>query len=384
MIVMSSSASTPFLHNDRKPSIYARAFAKELGANPEDTDENILDFLRSLPAKTIVEKTILFKDWDVTNPLPWKPNVDAYSSRPFLPKSFQELVQSGNFPKNIPILAGVNSEEGLILSAPFHKSPKRWNLLFQQWDTWAPQLFFNREADLVTESDRLCVAKIKDKYFNVAEDKKIPDCTDGNLRSLEQIFTTSIFHAPLARDLKLLVHEGVRVYSYLFSYQGSMTLVDIFRLPFMKMILNFSGRHMGAKLYQKKLGVCHGDDLFYLFPFNMSGFPNPLKTNSDRLTSSLMLSLWTNMAKFGNPNPLSQRDLGIIWEPLSPEGNELYLRIGSGLTLENDQALKSRVDHWNKLMEVNKFQTSSKKVPQIHAVIAEKRNLVMDPDQLFS
>ena len=83
-----------------------------------------------------------------------------------------------------------------------------------------------------------------------------------------------------------------------------MTLVDIFRLPLMKMLVNFSGRYFGAKLYQRQLGVCHGDDLFYLFPFSIAGFPNPLKTEKDKLTSKRMLAMWGNMARCGNPTPM--------------------------------------------------------------------------------
>ena len=122
---MSASASTPFLHNDRSPWTYAKAMAKALGANPDDPIEDILTHMRSLPARDIVEKSTMFKDWDVTNPLPWKPNVDSYASRSFLPKPWAQLVKQGYANPLVPLIAGVNTEEGLILSAPFHKSPKR-------------------------------------------------------------------------------------------------------------------------------------------------------------------------------------------------------------------------------------------------------------------
>ena len=74
---------------------------------------------------------------------------------PFLPAPFSTLVKEGSFDPSIPIFAGVNSEEGLILSAPFHKSAKRWRLLFKGWDKWAPQLFFNRETELVNKVIRV-------------------------------------------------------------------------------------------------------------------------------------------------------------------------------------------------------------------------------------
>ena len=367
------------MHNDREPSVYGMAFAKHLGCRDATTPERALKFLRSLPAKTLVEKSTLFKDWDAASPMPWKPSPDSFSKTSFMPLPFVDAVRAGNYPKEIPILIGTNSEEGLIISAQFHKSRKRWDLFFKQWSTWAPQLFFTRESDLVTEADKSCVNKIRQKFFNNLD--SVPDLNESNLRKMEQILSTAIFQAPLSRDVDLLVEQGSTVYQYLFSYQGSMTMVDIFRLPLMKMILNFSGRHLGTKLYQKRLGVCHGDDLFYLFPFGMSGFPTPLKTESDIQTSRNVLRLWTQMVKTGSPNGAGN---GIPeWKPVSKEDRK-YMKITSGLTMEDDPVLRKRCEFWNRLCEVNLFTTTTQPIKEIHSLVAEKRNLVMDPTQLFS
>ena len=56
------------------------------------------------------------------------------------------------------------------------------------------------------------------------------------------------------------------MFSYNFAYVGSMTLTELFRLPTTKLFFNFSGRFFGAKLFQKKLGPCHGDDLVSMGP----------------------------------------------------------------------------------------------------------------------
>ena len=76
---MSASASTPFMHNDRVASAYGRAFVDAVGGAKGDNNgvDKILKRLRSLPARALVEKTSLFKDWDVSNPMPWKPVVDS-------------------------------------------------------------------------------------------------------------------------------------------------------------------------------------------------------------------------------------------------------------------------------------------------------------------
>ena len=53
-------------------------------------------------------------DWDVVNPMPWKPVVDGFSSTPFLPMSFADSIKRGNFPAEVPFIVGFTSEEGLV------------------------------------------------------------------------------------------------------------------------------------------------------------------------------------------------------------------------------------------------------------------------------
>ena len=125
---------------------------------------------------------------------------------------------------------------------------------------------------------------------------------------MEQLLSTAIFLGPMVKDIQLLVNHGVQVYSFEFAYSGSMTLCDLFRLPPMKTFLNIFGRHTGMRLYRKSsLGVCHGDDLFYVFPFGMPGFPKPLKTPNDNKVS----------------NPISIDSLFLLLDTLN---NHLYIK----------------------------------------------------------
>ena len=110
-----------------------------------------------------IEGTTLFKDWDVPNPLQWKPSLDPESNEPFMPIPFEQAIKEGLFDKNIPILTGCTSEEGLVFSTPFLKSPRRWRMLFENWYHWAPLLFFNRYPLKRTHykrfAQKLCTAK---------------------------------------------------------------------------------------------------------------------------------------------------------------------------------------------------------------------------------
>jgi carboxylesterase type B len=45
-------------------------------------------------------------------------------------------------------------------------------------------------------------------------------------------------------------------------------------------------------------GVCHADDLMYLFPFG-DLFPGTKLKETDEKTVDLMITLWTNFARTG-------------------------------------------------------------------------------------
>ena len=87
-----------------------------------------------------------------------------------MPRTFENAINEGYYDKTVKVISGVNSEEGLILSAQFHKSPQRWNLLWNDWERWGPLILFNREADLITEKDREKIMIAKEKFFNIQND----------------------------------------------------------------------------------------------------------------------------------------------------------------------------------------------------------------------
>ena len=413
VVALSGSASTPFLHNDRKPALYARRFAKEFGLNSDAPAKTLVEQLQIFSEKEIVKKTTVFKDWDNTLPLPWKPGLDSHARNPFMPISFEDAIHSGNFNKKIPILAGTMGEEGLILSAPFHKSSKRWKLFFRQWDKWAPQLFFNREAELITESDVAIVDRAFRHYFpveatrgslnrpndleaqqNIEEDDAIlasgpsaadslqlnekyviPQYTDSNLKKLEEILTTSWFHAPLVNDLERLVSAGSIAYTFKFCYQGSFSMVDIFRLPTFKMGLNLVGRYLGMKFYRKKLGTCHSDDLVYIFP--MKRLPKPLVTDKDVHMSSLLTSYITNFAKFGTPTPKRNDENEtqlFTWPTVKSCENDTVLFDEEGNVTAQKDKDEDRNHVWNNLIDSHSFRTSSAQIINLHDKVAEFRN----------
>ena len=73
IISFSGTPSTPFLHFDRKPNCYARTFSKHLlrkkltsKESNDISDEELLNRMRDVSAKTITENSCFFKDWDIS------------------------------------------------------------------------------------------------------------------------------------------------------------------------------------------------------------------------------------------------------------------------------------------------------------------------------
>lgn len=210
---------------------------------------------------------------------------------------------------------------------------------------------------------------------------------DGSMKIMEQLFTTAIFHGPMVKDMSLLASKGVKIYAFEFGYQGSMTLADIFRLSPMKLFVNFFGRHIGTNLYQKDLGVCHGDDLFYIFPFSMFGFPKSLKNRSDKLTSQRLLTFITNFALSSNPGNVNS----VEWKNLLPSADpekfhvmKINKEVKFGVLEPNQQR---RIRFWLDNIDPNGEKGSSwsqEPVNKIYHVIAERRSSILDSQQLFT
>ena len=284
-------------------------------------------------------------------------------------RSFAESVAAGDFARDVPILTGVTADEGLILAAPFFKDKRKWTKLFREWDKWAPQNFFNRETDLVTDHDVAAARRIREKFFGSAASDQVPEYNDENLKKLAKIFSLSTFCGTLATDTRLLAEAGTKVYSYKLNHEGTMTMLDIFRLPLPKLLLNFTGRYLGFKAFRRRLGVCHSDDLLYLFP--MGPLPNALRTEADRRVSRHMTAMWCQFAASGDPAP--------EWRPLGgrEEGDRCgaYLVIDADLAMEDGEERRREEQEWNEIVASCRFPCGSSRAPvsNFHKKVAVDR-----------
>ena len=359
VIALSGTCSSSLLLNDRTPRTYACAVAQKLGYKGDlSSPDLVLEFLQQQPAVDILKQSTLFLDWDYVNPMPWVPIQDSFSSNPFLPRSFHEAVKAGEFMK-VPVVMGLCKDEGLILSAPFYRNRKRWNSLVRNWEQWAPLIFLFRERELQTQQDADIAKEIGRFYFGPDTDVSSLEADDANLKKLTEMYSMSCFYSGFDEDSKLLARSSSEVYSFILTHPPDFSLMDIFRLSLPNLSLMFTCRSLGFNPFKKEFGVCHGDDLNYLFPMNPPGFPKTVVTPGQVAVQQHLVDLVASFATTSKPqfNDENHQD---IWKPVNPDLGE-YLNLGVELRMERDPELARQMKFWQKIMNSQKHRILSER-----------------------
>ena len=81
------SNSAPMQIMGKRPKLYARTYAESLGCETSDSSEQVLEKLQALPVGKLQSNFNMAGSWADMVPSPWKPLVDAWSSKPFMPKN---------------------------------------------------------------------------------------------------------------------------------------------------------------------------------------------------------------------------------------------------------------------------------------------------------
>jgi bile salt-stimulated lipase len=98
-------------------------------------------------------------------------------------------------------------------------------------------------------------------------------------------------------------------------------------------------------LLQNYEGAVHADDIPYLF--QITSVPAPLLPSNPAIaTRRLMVRLWTNFAKTGNPTPPNDPIATVQWSPV--EGNQQYYEIGARV-FQGTNPHGERMYFWNSL-----------------------------------
>ena len=156
----------------------------------------------------------------------------------------------------------------------------------------------------------------------------VDNINEDNWQGMVDMFTDAGWLYGTHKMVNYLANHGVTVFQYILTYQGKHSLTQLYGLD--------------------TIGVCHGDDLFYIW--ELSPF---LVTDEDLLVSNTMTDAWVNFAMYGDPTPSNSK---LSWTPVDPEmSNSLNFWNISGPepVMQRNSKLDERMNLWNKVMGHN-------------------------------
>ncbi|XP_023016954.2 esterase E4 isoform X1 [Leptinotarsa decemlineata] len=288
---------------------------------PTQPRKDMVECLRKVDPVTIIEQDEIFKVWDYDPMIPFKPSVEPKHEGAFLPDHPLNLIKSGQS-MDVPIIVGLNTEDGSLKVAGY----ENFNLTSEfdeRFDELVPISF---GFDRYVENTDTITRNLRKFYFG---NKKIDSSTIGDVVNL---YTDGWFLKGADDVVRLQTkYYQSPVYYYLFGYRGSTSMTKIF--------------NGGDTDY----GVCHADELQYLFPLGDGLFPDVPPSEEDKRTAELLTTLWANFAKTGNPSPEVTDIIPELWTPYSLK-NENYYYIDEKSTEMRSGIYPERIQLWRSVI----------------------------------
>ena len=160
-----------------------------------------------------------------------QPVVDAgWSASPFLPAPAKQLLQSGNFPREVAVLLGCNAQEGLLFTQLILGLPPSIELFTQNWGVWGPILILQRKFLEISQVDQELAETILEFYCDGR------NVTLEQLPCLTDMFTDAFFwvshtvsqtthdllQVGMDRYVELhLAHSTAPLYQYINQYRDA-------------------------------------------------------------------------------------------------------------------------------------------------------------------
>ena len=272
---------SPFAFNSVKKAIDKTNITAGKLSCDTTSSKRMMDCLRSKSAQSIIDKF----DWRNTGPI-----IDRY----FIYDTPKNLRRSGKFNK-VPLISGFNSHEGA------HNTPQKFHPPRDITTSVLREFINNFVENHILQDNNKTAVIIEDAIeFQYTPWSKTPD-SPSLRQEIVNIMSDYYVAAPTLGVLG--IHSALApTYMFEFNHRSAESDTDAW------------------------MGVAHGENTPYVFgaPFLNSTALN--FTNEDRNISRLIMTLYANFAKYGNPTPY--RVHGVIWDRFNT-ASKLYLRINN-------------------------------------------------------
>nr|AEL33699.1 carboxylesterase CXE26 [Spodoptera littoralis] len=305
--------------NEWSYNLYARQRAFQLGKLlGKDTDDpkELLEFLRSVPAKSLINiqlPLLELKYNDLLDSILFGPVIEKVGSdkNKFLSDLPIELVKNGHMAK-VPLILGFTSGDGIEIA---RKLPHIAGFLTTAGAVVPRELKLKWEPEKVQKADE----RIRKHYF---DDKPM---SMEEIQRYSDLETDRVFLYNIVRYARYhLQHASEPVYLYEFVAETER---------------NFTKKSYNMDSLK---GVCHSDELAYLF--NVTCLDIPFSDESIDIIKQFV-KLWTDFANTGKPTADSIEE----WKPFKEHERNYYI-IGKTLQCKKDPR-KDNITFWEDIYE---------------------------------
>ena len=214
---------------------------------------------------------------------------------------------------------GTTKDEAILFMMPALNGSQSWEDVQATFSSFYVQIMFNIPPDMITEDD---IAKAKTVLQYYCGD--VEDINEENQQNFINLVTDSNFLFGSFKQVNYLLAQGVPTYQYILTHEGKHSF--------------------STTLGYQKFGVCHGDDLQYLF--EPSAITDSVE-GDDAKVRDMMSSAWTTFAKTGDPTPPGSE---FSWTSVSTANSHEFLDInGPNPVMTTDVAIDKRMEFWEQL-----------------------------------
>ncbi len=248
-----------------------------------------------------------------------------FTSNPFLPGMPQDLMQAGQFDSSLDVIIGSNADEGLLTMISFILQPNLWDLYQGNFELAGPQILFGLDEKDITQEDVERAYNILEFYVGSVE-----GMSQDNFKKVTDMMTDASFLYGNFRTMKHLKSHGMKnVYHYILTFEGHYSFTQLFGI--------------------EPLGVCHADDLFYLFDPVYPSFGELVFDETETLLKKEMVTAWTNFARYGDPTPPNS---GQFWSPVTSIDDITHFWNISGPypAMDTNEYINERMSLWSSLL----------------------------------
>lgn len=273
-----------------EPLKKSQTVASHVGC-PTENKEEMVNCLKSKPARQIVHTVKHFQPW-LYNPFsPFGLVVDSWAKDPIFPEHPLILLQKG-LVKDLPWITSYTSAEGLYPASDFYFD-EYLDYLDKRWNYIMPYILHYNDVVPAYQLNKVGT-KIRLEYLKNEEVGK------RNFEKFVRILSDRLFLKDIESASRLQAAATKSpVYCYYFNYRG------------------VNSKSNFRTYSDVNLGVSHGDDTSYIFKTNM----DTLSTENDRSMSEILINMIVSFMDTGKPNVPTE------WKPLSRNLEDPWIQL---------------------------------------------------------